>query len=154
MEILPFHLKTCIIMCFIDFQQSTDGNKGEEFDHQKGNTTETPSNDVPSSSRNVDQTIRMQIVTTESEASSIEGTFKNTNETNIKLTLDPSNLKNRNLSENEKIIFYLLQHHRRINSFPVTKGRKYSLDWEITYSVVTIFGNREFCTLRLLFSLW
>lgn len=92
-------------MCFIDFQQSTDVKEGEEFDHQKGNTTGTPSNDVPSSSRNVDQKSRMQIITTESEASSIEGTFKNTNETNIKLTLDASNLKNRNLYENEKKYF-------------------------------------------------
>jgi hypothetical protein len=47
---------TCIILCFTDVQKSTGGNKGEEFDHQKGNTTETPSNDVPSSSRNVDMT--------------------------------------------------------------------------------------------------
>jgi hypothetical protein len=39
---------TCIILCFTDVQQSTGGNKEEEFDHQKGNTTEIPSNDVPS----------------------------------------------------------------------------------------------------------
>ena len=48
----------------------------------------------------------------ESEASSIEGTFKKTNETSINLTLEPSNLKNRKLPENEKkYIFYLLLHH-------------------------------------------
>ena len=61
---------TCIILCFTDVQQSTDGNKGE-FDHQKGNTTETPSNDIPSSSRNVDLTSKKQIITTECEVSSI-----------------------------------------------------------------------------------
>ena len=68
---------TCTILCFTDVQKSTGGNKGEEFDHPKGNTTETPNNDVPSSSRNVDMTGKKQMITTESEASSIEGTFKN-----------------------------------------------------------------------------
>ena len=48
----------------------------------------------------------------ESEASSIEGTFKKPNETSIKLTLEPSNPKNRKLPENEKkYIFNLLLHH-------------------------------------------
>ena len=42
------------------------------------------------------------MITTESEASSIDGTFKKPSETSIKLTLGPANLKNGNLSENEK----------------------------------------------------
>ena len=78
----------------------------------------------------------------ESEASSIEGTFKKPNKTSIKFTLDPSNLKNSNLSENEKnnyvIFFYIIS----CKQFPCNERTEIFFRLGNYISMVTIFGYR------------
>ena len=93
------------------------------------------------------------MITTESEASSIDGTFKKPSETSIKLTLGPANLKNRNLSENEKINILSSSTSSLVSSFHVTKGRKYSLDWEITFPWLrySVTENSAYCAYCLVF---